>query len=184
MRCNPIRTILPILTCAILLTFAAGAQAAYPTGAQVDIFSPYSQELYFNAQGCSIDTHVVLFPSNLECGFSANESWIFEELKDGYDVVYANYGSGGDECLNVAGGNYALRTYVLAWQCNPKSPTPNEEWRKPERTPDPIGNDWIVPGRQPNTNEFCANAQGGLHERANIVLWYCNEEHNESWWFG
>ncbi len=181
---NWLRVLLPLLLFAGLLLPAAGANA-WPTGVTVDIFPSVEPGLYFNAQGCLIDTHIILYPAGTACGNSQNEAWTFRELRNGYDVVYATYGTGGTECLNVAGGNYAPRTQIYAWQCNPEAPTPNEEFRRPENTPDnAFANDYLVPGRQPNLNEFCLNAQGGVHERADIILWYCNNEENESWWFG
>jgi hypothetical protein len=182
MRRITLRVMLSLLCAAAMLVPAAGANA-FPTGSEVLIYPGNDYGLNFNAQGCLVDTHVILYPYTAECGNSKNEVWSFHKLEDGYDDVYATYGTGGTECLNVAGGNYALRTQIYAWQCNPEAPTSNEEFRKPERTKSPIGDDWLVPGRQPHTEEFCLNAQGGVHERADIVLWYCEGVENEVWWF-
>lgn len=179
---NILRRLFALLVAGTVLA-CAGSAHAYPTGSKVKVDAIFKSSLYFNAQSCVEDTHVILYPSTSACGGGANEHWQFEELKNGYDVIYSNYGSGGDECLNVAGGNYALRTYIYAWQCNPKAPTENEEFRRPENTGSPIGGDWLVPGRQPKVNQFCLNAQGGLNEGAHIILWECEGVEDESWWF-
>jgi hypothetical protein len=151
------RRIVAPLTLLALLALAAGAHA-YPTGsANQDIWSVANQEL------------------------------LFKELKNGYDVIYADYGSWGNECLNVANSEYEDWTDIYAWQCSTSEPTPNEEFRKPERTTDPYGNgltDYIVPARQPHENEYCLNVERGVREEARIILWTCNNQENEDFWFG
>lgn len=170
------------IICGALVAFPSSA-FAFPTGeTNLEIFPTQNEELVFNAQSCVKNTHVILYSKSTGCEGGKNEEWTFKKLEDGYDVIYADY-AGGDECLNVANGEYKERTYIYASQCNPSSPSANEEFRRPENTGGYFNGDWIVPGRQPILDQFCLNAQGGLFSGAHIILWPCNSESNEAWWF-
>lgn len=181
------RRIVATLTLLALLALAAGAHA-YPTGSEnQDIWSVANQELLFNAEHCVKDTHVFLYRVSSGCNGGKNEEWTFKKLPapEEHDVIYADYGSSGDECLNVANSEYKDWTDIYAWQCNPSAPTPNEEFRQPENTESSRGGgDWIVPARQPIPDQYCLNVERGVREEARIILWTCNNQENEDFWFG
>jgi hypothetical protein len=174
---------LGLLACALVLTTSA-AQAESLEG-EFRIHSPYSSTLYFNAEHCAKDTHVYLYPKTSGCGDAANEVWtIEEEPETEYDVIYSDYGGFGPQCLNVNNYEYKQRTEILAWNCDPLAPASNELFRKPGRTEDKAASAYyIIPGRQPEENQFCLNANGGLHEGAHIILWKCEAVENELWRF-
>jgi len=169
---------------ALTVVGAVPAQA-FPTGDTVYIQASDGSGLEFNAFGCHTDTVVVLYAHDTSCDNGHNEIFEFYKLSDGYDIAFASY-AGHYECLNVYGSNYANYTKIYAWTCDTlSSATHNEQFRQPENTFDPhySGLWWIIPGYQPNQNQYCLNADGGIGSGHNIILYDCNSQANEAWTF-
>lgn len=136
-----------------------------------------------NAQGCAVPSHVITYaPGSGSCGNGGNnETWYIYELNDGYDEIAADYG-GNLMCANVQGSSYQDGTDILAWPCN-TTVTTNEQWRRPENTPDPYQSAWyfIVPAAD---FSLTWNVAGGLGSGHQVVLWsQCNCD-NDAWTFG
>jgi hypothetical protein len=106
-----------------------------------------------------------------------NQQWALCELNDGYDEIVSDY-NGNMMCLNVENGDYTSGEHLLAWPCNTVV-TGNEQWRRPENTPDSnySGLDYLVPAGDYN---LCANVSGGLGTGHLLILYSCNSGNNEA----
>ena len=127
-------------------------------------------------------THVITYPpGGGSCGNGGNnEFWYVVKLGDGYDAFELAYG-GNVMCANVQGSSYQNGTDILSWPCN-NTVTPNEQWRRPENTPDPyISNHYyIVPAQDWG---LTWNVAGGLGSGRQIILYsQCNCD-NDAWSF-
>ena len=170
----------------VAVLVGAGSASAFPTGSgYVHIVGTKDTSLYFNAYACADDTNVVLWTYTTSCDHGNNESWIFYELSSGYDSVYTNY-SGNYDCLNVYQNSYAEFTKIYAWKCSdPTNPSSNEMFRRPENTPDDNYTNaaYLIPANQPDPNQYCLNAHGGLSSGNQIILYDCNSMDDEAWSF-
>lgn len=106
----------------------------------------------------------------------ANQQWAWCQLSNGYDEIVSVY-NGQMMCLNVSNGSYTSGTHILAWPCNTVV-TGNEQWRRPENTPDPnfSGFSYLVPAGNYN---LCVNVAGGLGSGHDMILFACNAQDNE-----
>ena len=105
-----------------------------------------------------------------------NQQWALCELSDGYDEIVSDY-NGNMMCLNVEDGSYTSGEHLLAWPCNTVVGG-NEQWRRPENTPDGnfSGFDFLGPAGDYN---LCANVSGGLGNGHLLILYSCNSGNNE-----
>jgi ricin-type beta-trefoil lectin protein len=106
----------------------------------------------------------------------ANQQWAWCQLSNGYDEIVSVY-NGQMMCLNVSGGNFTSGTHLVAWPCNTVV-TGNEQWRRPENTPDPnfSGFSYLVPAGNFN---LCVNVAGGFGSGHLMILFACNAQPNE-----
>ena len=106
-----------------------------------------------------------------------NQQWALCQLSDGYDEIVSDY-NGNLMCLNVDNASYTSGTHLLAWPCNTVV-AGNEQWRRPENTPDTnySGFFYLVPAGDWN---LCANVAGGLGIGHQLVLYSCNAQDNEA----
>jgi Ricin-type beta-trefoil lectin domain-like len=105
-----------------------------------------------------------------------NQQWALCELNDGYDEIVSDY-NGQLMCLNVSDASYTSGEHLLAYPCNTVV-AGNEQWRRPENTPDGnySGFDYLVPAGNYN---LCANVSGGLGTGHLLILYACNSGNNE-----
>jgi hypothetical protein len=109
-----------------------------------------------------------------------NQQWAECELGDGYDEIVSDY-DGNLMCLNVEDADYVSGEDLLAYQCN-TSVSGNEQWRRPENTPDgDTGYDYLVPAGDYN---LCVNVAGGLGVGHLMILYACNTQDNEEFIVG
>jgi Ricin-type beta-trefoil lectin domain-like len=106
-----------------------------------------------------------------------NQQWALCELSDGYDEIVSDY-NGNMMCLNVEDASYTSGEHLLAWPCNTVV-SGNEQWRRPENTPDTnySGFDYLVPA---GNYSLCANVSGGLGTGHLLILYACNSQDNEA----
>jgi hypothetical protein len=107
----------------------------------------------------------------------SNQQWALCKLPDGYDEIVSDY-NGNLMCLNVQNASYVSGEPLLAWQCD-TSVAVNEQWRRPENTPDGnySGFDYLVPAGDYN---LCANVAGGFGIGHKFILYSCNSQANEA----
>ena len=113
--------------------------------------------------------------SNGVCG------WEVDQLPDGYDVLVALVAH-QLFCLNVSNARYQSGTDLLLYPCNPDNPPLNEQFREWINTPDGHYPQafYLVPAGDWN---LCLNVSGGLGAGHRIILYSCNSQNNEAFYF-
>jgi hypothetical protein len=130
--------------------------------------------------GSVMDASGYANPANIDDYSSnggTNQQWALCELTNGYDEIVSDY-NGNMMCLNVEDSSYTSGAHLLAWPCNTVV-TGNEQWRRPENTPDGSfsGYDYLVPA---GNYSLCVNVKGGLGNGNLMILYACNTQNDEA----
>lgn len=165
------------LISALIVAAAQAAPAlANPWYIQAKLAGGSTAQL-LNAQACGDPAQIIQYPytPGTTCpGGGSNQLW---STTNGNwptytnTAIYASYG-GRNMCMNIKGNDYAPRTPVIAYECNPSRPAGNELW-----IIHPYPGGYEI--QAANDTPLCLNIKGGFGERNPIVLYECNGASNE-----